>query len=150
VILTHSDSEPKISHALVQVQYEQAIQTAFREVAGALAGLGTLDNQIAADQALVEATSERYKLSDMGFRGGVNDYLSVLDSQRSLYTAQQTLIGVKLARLQNLVTLYKALGGGWSEHAAQNADVASGTNFVPSNRAANASATSEATTRRQR
>jgi outer membrane protein, multidrug efflux system len=45
----------------------------------------------------------------------------VLDSQRSLYTAQRTLVGVKLSRLQNLVTLYKALGGGWSQHSAQNA-----------------------------
>ena len=132
------------------VQYEQAIQIAFREVADALAGRGTLDTQIAADQALVEATSESYRLSDMGFRGGVNDYLSVLDSQRSLYTAQQTLIAVKLARLQNLVTLYKALGGGWTEHEAQNANVVAGINFVPSNRAANVSATSEAASPRQR
>jgi outer membrane protein, multidrug efflux system len=108
----------KVEKNINIVQYEQAIQTAFREVADALAGRGTLDSQIAADQALVEATSESYRLSDMGFRGGVNDYLSVLDSQRSLYAAQQTLIGVKLARLQNLVTLYKALGGGWSEHGA--------------------------------
>jgi multidrug efflux system outer membrane protein len=45
----------------------------------------------------------------------------VLDSQRSLYTAQQTLVGVKLSRLQNLVTLYKALGGGWSEHSPPSA-----------------------------
>jgi outer membrane protein, multidrug efflux system len=108
----------KVQKNINIVQYEQTIQTAFREVADALAGRGTLDSQIAADQALVEATSESYRLSDMGFRGGVNDYLSVLDSQRSLYAAQQTLIGVKLARLQNLVTLYKALGGGWSEHGA--------------------------------
>jgi outer membrane protein, multidrug efflux system len=129
------------------VQYEQAIQTAFREVADALAGRGTLDTQITADQALVEATSESYRLSDMGFRGGVNDYLSVLDSQRSLYTAQQTLIGIKLARLQNLVTLYKALGGGWTERDAQNADVTARINFVPSKRAANVSATSEAASR---
>jgi multidrug efflux system outer membrane protein len=64
----------------------------------------------------------------MGFRGGVENYLSVLDSQRSLYVAQQTLIGVKLARLQNLVTLYKALGGGWSEHGAPNANAATSTN----------------------
>jgi outer membrane protein, multidrug efflux system len=126
------------------VQYEQAIQTAFREVADALAGRGTLDNQIAADQALVEATSESYRLSDMGFRGGVNDYLTVLDSQRSLYAAQQTLIGVKLARLQNLVTLYKALGGGWSEHAAQNADVAARATSIPAMSIANTTATSEA------
>jgi outer membrane protein, multidrug efflux system len=126
------------------VQYERAIQTAFREVADGLAGRGTLDSQIAADQALVEATSESYKLSDMGFRGGVNDYLSVLDSQRSLYTAQQTLIGVKLARLQNLVTLYKALGGGWSEHEAQNADAAATANSIRANSIANTTATSEA------
>ena len=51
----------------------------------------------------------------MRFTGGVDNYLAVLDSQRSLYSAQQALINVKLARLQNLVTLYKALGGGWRE-----------------------------------
>jgi multidrug efflux system outer membrane protein len=45
-----------------------------------------------------------------------------------LYTAQQTLVGVKLSRLQNLVTLYKALGGGWSEHSPPNAGAAAGAN----------------------
>ena len=100
------------------VQYEQAIQTAFREVSDALAGRGTLDDQIAADQALVDASSESYRLSDMRFRNGIDNFLSVLDSQRSLFNAQQTLVGVKLARLQNLVTLYKALGGGWLERTA--------------------------------
>ena len=116
----------KVQKDINIVQYEQAIQTAFREVADALAGRGTLDTQIKADQALVEATSDSYRLSDMGFQGGVNDYLTVLDSQRSLYTAQQTLIGVKLARLQNLVTLYKALGGGWAEHSAPDTNTYSG------------------------
>jgi multidrug efflux system outer membrane protein len=118
----------KVEKNINIAQYEQTIQTAFREVADALAGRDTLDSQIAADEALVEATSESYRLSDMGFRGGVNDYLSVLDSQRSLYAAQQTLIGVKLARLQNLVTLYKALGGGWSEHDAPNSNAVTDTN----------------------
>jgi multidrug efflux system outer membrane protein len=111
----------KVQKNINIVQYEQAIQTAFREVADALAGRSTLDNQIAADQALLDATSETYRLSDMRFRRGVDSYLGVLDSQRSLYTAQQTLVGVKLSRLQNLVTLYKALGGGWSERSPQNA-----------------------------
>ena len=57
------------------------------------------------------------------FRQGIDDYLSVLDSQRSLYTAQQTLVDTRLARLSNLVTLYKVLGGGWTERtvAAQAA-----------------------------
>jgi multidrug efflux system outer membrane protein len=80
------------------VRYEQTIQTAFREVADVLAGRITLDSQIAADQALLEATSETYRLSDMRFRRGVDSYLGVLDSQRSLYTAQRTLVGVKLSR----------------------------------------------------
>jgi outer membrane protein, multidrug efflux system len=102
------------------VQYEQAIQTAFREVSDALAGRGTLDEEVAADQALVDASSESYRLSDMRFRTGVDNFLNVLVSQRSLFTAQQSLVGVKLARLQNLVTLYKALGGGWLEHNAQS------------------------------
>jgi len=107
----------KVQKNISIVQYEQAIQTAFREVADALAGRSTLDSQIAADQALLEATRESYRLSDMRFRDGVDNYLGVLDSQRSLYTAQQTLVGVKLSRLQNLVTLYKALGGGWQDPA---------------------------------
>jgi outer membrane protein, multidrug efflux system len=124
----------KVEKNINVVQYEQTIQTAFREVADALAGRSTLDSQIAADQALLEATSESYRLSEMRFRDGVDDYLGVLDSQRSLYTAQQTLVGVKLSRLQNLVTLYKALGGGWSEHSPQNAGAAAGTIPLPASR----------------
>src|SRR3984957_13675175 len=125
----------KVQKNVSIVQYEQSIQTAFREVADALAGRSTLDSQIAADQALLEATSETYRLSEMRFRDGVDDYLGVLDSQRSLYTAQQTLVGVKLSRLQNLVTLYKALGGGWSEHSPKSAGAAAVTNLLPAFRA---------------
>jgi outer membrane protein, multidrug efflux system len=125
----------KVQKNITIAQYEQAIQTAFREVADALAGRSTLDSQVAADQALLEATSETYRLSDMRFRRGVDSYLGVLDSQRSLYTAQQTLVGVKLLRLQNLVTLYKALGGGWSEHSPQNAGAAASIKPLPAFRA---------------
>ena len=121
----------KVQKNVSIVQYEQAIQTAFREVADALAGRSTLDSQIAADQALLEATSESYRLSEMRFRDGVDSYLGVLDSQRSLYTAQQTLVGVKLSRLQNLVTLYKALGGGWTEHSPQQTAVRGGRRQTP-------------------
>jgi outer membrane protein, multidrug efflux system len=105
----------KVEKNISVVQYEQAIQTAFREVADALAGRSTLDTQMVAQHALVEATGASYRLSDMRFRRGVDNYLGVLDSQRALYAAQLGLVSVKLARLQNLVTLYKALGGGWKE-----------------------------------
>ena len=65
-----------------------------------------------AQQSLTGATSESYRLSQVRYERGVDSYLQVLDSQRSLYGAQQNLIGVRLARLANLVTLYKVLGGG--------------------------------------
>ena len=104
-------------------QYEKTIQTAFREVADGLAGRQTFDDQVSAQESLVAASSESYKLSDMRFRSGVDNYLTVIVSQRSMYEAQQQLISTKLLRLENLVTLYKVLGGGWSEHS--QADVAS-------------------------
>jgi multidrug efflux system outer membrane protein len=107
----------KVQKNVLVVQYQQAIQNGFREVADSLAGRATLDSQIAADQNLVDATNESFRLANMRFTGGVDNYLAVLDSQRLLYGAQQSLIDVKLARLQNLVTLYKALGGGWLEHS---------------------------------
>jgi multidrug efflux system outer membrane protein len=83
-----------------------------------------LDSQVEADDALVQASSESFRLSNMRFTGGVDSYLGVLDSQRLLYSAQQSLVNAKLARLQNLVTLYKALGGGWLEHTSSKGSVA--------------------------
>jgi multidrug efflux system outer membrane protein len=99
-------------------QYEKAIQSAFREIADALAARGALDEQLQAQQALVAASAQAYRLAEMRFRGGVDSYLSALDAQRTLYSVQQQLQSVRLMRLQNLVTLYKALGGGVLEHAS--------------------------------
>src|SRR3546814_16517357 len=68
-----------------------------------------------AQAQLLDATRETYKLAQMRFDTGIDDYLAVLDAQRSQYAAQQAYVNIKLARLQNLVTLSKALGGGWKE-----------------------------------
>lgn len=103
----------KTQRDIALAQYELAIQSAFREVADALAARGTFDEQLAAQQALVDATDETYRLSQARYRSGVDSYLAVLDAQRSLYAAQQSLITLRLARSANLVTLYKVLGGGW-------------------------------------
>jgi multidrug efflux system outer membrane protein len=108
----------KFARDTAVAQYEKAIQTAFREVADALVARGTLDEQLAAQQALVDASAVAYRLADMRYRGGVDSYLSALVAQVSLYSAQQQLQTVRLLRLQNLVTLYKALGGGLREHTA--------------------------------
>ena len=99
-------------------QYDKAIQTAFEEVANALADYGTIDDKVAAQQSLVEATSESYRLSDARYRKGIENYLNVLDSQRSMYSAQQDLITIRLDKQANLVTLYKVLGGGWAKSAS--------------------------------
>lgn len=95
-------------------RYEKAIQTAFREVADALAATGFLQVQISAQQRLVDAEQARFKLSEMRYRNGLDSNLNLLDAQRSLYTAQQTLVDLRLSRQTALVTLYKALGGGWN------------------------------------
>ena len=102
----------EVDRDIAVAQYEKAIQTAFREVADALAQRGTIDDQVAAQQSLTNATAESYRLSMARYEKGVDSYLTVLDSQRSLYGAQQNLITARLSRITNLVTLYKVLGGG--------------------------------------
>jgi multidrug efflux system outer membrane protein len=102
----------KVEREISVAQYEQAIQVAFREVADALAVRGTVSQQIAAQQSLVDAVAVTYRLSNARYTKGIDSYLSVLDAQRSLYAAQQGLISIRLAQLANMVTLYKVLGGG--------------------------------------
>lgn len=93
--------------------YEKAIQTAFREVADALAQRRDIGELIAARESLVVANQKSYRLSDARYRRGVDSYLTALDAQRSLYTAQQNLITTRLVEAGNLITLYSVLGGGW-------------------------------------
>ena len=93
-------------------RYEKAVQSAFREVADALALRGTLGDQLSAQQSLVDASVVTRKLSGARYEKGVDSYLPVLDAQRTLYAARQNLIAVRLELLANRVTLYRALGGG--------------------------------------
>jgi NodT family efflux transporter outer membrane factor (OMF) lipoprotein len=95
-------------------QYEKAVQTAFREVADALAGRATFGEQLRAQVAQADAESVRYKLSDLRYKNGAASFLDLLDAQRSLFAAQQAAIQTRLLQLQNQVGLYKALGGGWN------------------------------------
>ncbi len=101
--------------AIAVAQYEKVIQTAFREVADALAGRATLGEQLRAQQAQATAEAERFRLSDLRYRNGVASFLDVLDAQRSLFAVEQNLALSQLALQQNQVALYKALGGGWKE-----------------------------------
>ena len=96
-------------------QYEKSIQTAFREVADALAGRATLGEQLRASQAQAQAEATRFKLSDLRYQNGIASQLDLLDAQRALFAAQQAVVQTRLAQLQSQVTLYKTLGGGWKE-----------------------------------
>ena len=102
----------KVEKEITIAQYEKAIQAAFRETADSLAVQGTVNRQIEAQESLVNANAETYRLSTIRYTKGVDNYLSVLDAQRSLYGSQKGLISLYLFRLVNEVTLYKALGGG--------------------------------------
>jgi multidrug efflux system outer membrane protein len=95
--------------------YERTIQTAFREVSDALVARGTLDEEIEAQRALQEAQAERLKLSEIRYKGGVASSLAVLDAQRDLFSAQQSLVQSRLQRLTNAIDLYRSLGGGLNE-----------------------------------
>ena len=103
----------KVNREIAVATYEKSVQTAFREVADALADRGTLDERLASQQALVDATSKSYRIYDARYRLGADSYLNALISLRTLYTAQQNLITLRLTHSTNLVTLYKVLGGGW-------------------------------------
>lgn len=92
-------------------QYEKSVQTAFREVADVLADRAQWGERLSAQTSMVANTQKAFDLSNARFKAGVDNYLSVLDAQRSLYTAQQTLIGLRLSEQLNRVTLWKALGG---------------------------------------
>jgi outer membrane protein, multidrug efflux system len=106
----------KAEKEIAVAQYERAIQTAFKEVADALAVRGTVDEQLSAQQSLVNAAAETFRLSDLRYTKGIDSYLGVLDGQRSLYAARQGLVAIRLAMLANLVRLYAALGGGAEEN----------------------------------
>jgi multidrug efflux system outer membrane protein len=102
----------KVNTSIEVANYQKAIQVAFREVSDALVARASLDTQLEAESQLVRANQHSYQLAEKRYEEGVDTYLNTLDAQRSLYSAQQTLVQTKLSRINNLVSLYKALGGG--------------------------------------
>lgn len=100
------------ARSIAVAQYEKAIQTAFREVADALAGRATLGEQLAAQQAQAAAEERRLALAELLFQGGAASALDRLDAERSALAARQAVVQLQLAKAQNAVQLYRVLGGG--------------------------------------
>ncbi|RRV10488.1 efflux transporter outer membrane subunit [Pseudomonas sp. v388] len=98
--------------------YEQSIQTAFREVADGLAAMDTWDEELGSQQDLVRSTSEYTQMAQQRYDEGVDSYLTLLDAQRQLLSARQKLLTDHLAQLTAQINLYKALGGGWDSTAS--------------------------------
>ncbi len=94
-------------------RYEKAIQTAFREVADTLVQRANIGDRLAAQESLVAATDRSVIHANTRYGAGVGNFLDLLDAERSLYSARSGLIGARLLRETNALTLYKALGGGW-------------------------------------
>jgi multidrug efflux system outer membrane protein len=102
----------KASRDIAVATYEKTVQTAFREVADGLAVQSTIQDRVGSQERLVAAANDSVRLSRARYGAGIDSSLTLLDAQRTLYTAQQGLIGARLVRATNLATLYKSLGGG--------------------------------------
>lgn len=103
----------KVSKRIEVANYEKSVQTAFKEVSDALAGQTTYQDELKARTQDTDANQRDYDIAQMRFRAGVDNYLNVLVAQRSLYQSQQNLITTRLNSLNQQITLYKVLGGGW-------------------------------------
>ncbi|MFM0055763.1 efflux transporter outer membrane subunit [Paraburkholderia phytofirmans] len=105
----------KIEKQIEVADYESTIQTAFKEVSNALTARATYVDQVQADREYVASSQRYYTLAEARYKAGTDSFLTFLDAQRTLYTAQQQLATDTLSRQANLVTLYKVLGGGWEQ-----------------------------------
>ncbi|TXJ07686.1 MAG: TolC family protein [Acinetobacter sp.] len=103
-----SETDQKIALA----NYEKSIQVAFKEINDVLATRAHIDERVAAQTRLVEATNTTYKLSQARFKAGIDSYLTVLDAQRNSYTAEKGLLALQHANINSQIELYKTLGGG--------------------------------------
>ncbi|WP_428333537.1 efflux transporter outer membrane subunit [Novosphingobium sp.] len=99
-------------HDAAVATYEGAVQNAFSDVANALARRGTIDDQMAAQQAYVASAEKAAAITDERYRNGVDAWLPALDAARTMYAARQSLVGVRLEKATNMVALYEVLGGG--------------------------------------
>lgn len=112
-----ANTAAKVQRKIAVAQYEKSIQVAFREVADALAVRGTIEAQVAAQESLVGSSDRTYRLANSRFDKGIDDYLGVLDAQRSLFASQQALVLLRFQQAANDVRFYAVLGGGWQTNA---------------------------------
>lgn len=121
----------KVKKEIAVVQYEKAIQVAFREIKDELVAREYLHAQLEAQKKLIQTAQETYDLANARFNNGVIRFINVLDSERTLFNAKQNAVEVEKLRLSNLVNLYKVLGGGWEQELIQIKVIESQTHSHP-------------------
>jgi multidrug efflux system outer membrane protein len=94
------------------IAYEKAIQTAFKEVADSLAIKATIKGELEAQNNIKKSHAERLRLSNIRYKYGIANYIEVLDAERDLFSAEQSLVQLQLLDMKNTVDIYKSLGGG--------------------------------------
>lgn len=112
----------EIDQKIALADYEKSIQSAFSEVNDALAVRYNISDRLSAQRRLVEASTASYRLSSARFNAGIDGYLNVLDAQRSSYSAEQGLLTLEQANLNNQVELYKSLGGGVKAYTTEQVE----------------------------
>ncbi|MDZ4733296.1 MAG: efflux transporter outer membrane subunit [Nitrospirota bacterium] len=100
--------------------YQQTILLAFREVADVLTSLRARAEQLARQREQLSAAQEAVRLADIRYRTGLVNYLDVLDAQRTALAAETQLVLTERTRLTDMVSLFKALGGGWTPSSNRN------------------------------
>jgi outer membrane protein TolC len=99
----------------ILLSYRSAVIIAFSDVDVALGAIASQEARERASQIQADQAREAYRIAELRYRAGVEGFLTVLDAQRSLNAAQDQLAQAKVARLQAAVTLFRVLGGGWSD-----------------------------------
>ncbi|WP_201510011.1 efflux transporter outer membrane subunit [Psychrobacter alimentarius] len=102
----------KIEREQTLTNYESSIQTAFREVSDVLATRATLGEQLESQYRLQDNFEQTYQIADARFKAGIDNYLDVLDAQRSLFSTQQGILDLELQKIVSQIELYQVLGGG--------------------------------------
>lgn len=111
--------------------YEKAIQSAFREVADQLVVRESLDKRVAAEEAMLAAQERRCELTASNYKHGRSLYLEVLLAQNDLFAARQSVVQARFAKISSMISLYKALGGGWSEKSVPAGEKVAPAKSVP-------------------
>ncbi|HEY0283232.1 MAG TPA: efflux transporter outer membrane subunit, partial [Rhizomicrobium sp.] len=127
--LTSQRDFAKAQEAELVAVYRGTVLNALADVETALGSESSLAERERLTQEQVDNAAEAFRISELQYREGVVDLLTVLQAQQTLFSSQDTLVQVKLARLQAGVGLYRALGGGWT--VAAEADRSTRNVFLP-------------------